>query len=205
MSIALRGHGPWTLPGLVLLTTVWLAMASPAQAQSFGIGGRFAFLRGEPEVDAPSGKFFGGSIRMAASKRLVFEASLEQRSETSEDGATRLRERPIQVSMMVFPVRSTLAPYFMGGYGWYTHYRQALNPAGDVVDSISTTTTGWHAGLGAELFFGRHVAIFGDYRLRSLGFGDPELGEDRVDIPLLSGLKISHRGSVWTTGLMIYF
>jgi hypothetical protein len=206
MKIALRLRRSMTLAGFVLLTaTVWSATALPAAAQSFGLGPRFAFVRGEAEEGTPSGKFFGGSIRMAASKRLLFEVSLEQRSETSEDGETRVRERPIQASMLVYPVRSVFAPYLMGGYGWYQTFRDRLNTGGDVEESISTRTSGWHAGLGAELFFGKHVAIFGDYRLRFLGWGDPDIDEDKVDIPFLGGLKISHRGSMWSTGLMLYF
>ena len=206
MGIALRPHRSTTVAGFVFLTiAAWSAMASPADAQSFGLGPRFAFVRGEAEEGTPSGKFFGGSIRMAASKRLLFEVSLEQRSETSEDGATRLRERPIQVSMLVFPARGVFAPYLMGGYGWYQAFRERLNPEGEVEESISTRNTGWHGGIGAEVFFGKHFAIFGDYRLRFLGFGDPDIDEDKVDIPLLGGLKLSHRGSMWSTGVMLYF
>lgn len=174
-------------------------------AQGFGMGPRFSFVRGDVPSDSPSTRFLGGTIRMSSSKRVVLEVAMDYRSERSDDGLTRLRERPLQGSLLLFPVRSTFSPYLLGGFGLYTRTTDVLGPTGLVTASASTRETGAHAGFGAEVFVGRHAALFADYRFRFVRFGTPEAGSEPIDLPGLDSLKLSHRGSMWTSGMAFYF
>jgi hypothetical protein len=193
--------------GLALLFVVLSVLAAPDAAfgQGFGLGPRFAFVRGDVETGAPSTRFLGGTMRISSSRRVVLELALDYRTERSEDGLSRLRERPLQGSLLLFPVRSTFAPYVLAGVGLYSQTAETLDELGDVVSSTSSRRTGAHFGFGAELFLGRHAALFADYRYRFVRFGSPEEGADAIDLPGLDSLKISHRGSMWTSGLAFYF
>src|SRR5690606_29897712 len=100
--------------------------------------------------------------------------------EYDEDRTTRLREMPIQASLLLFPVRAALSPYLLAGFGVYTRHVDTLAAAGTVIDTTTERRTGWHMGLGAELFLVRRAAVFVDYRWRFVKFGQP----DGVDEPL---------------------
>ena len=194
---------PLALP--LVLAVLALLIPTASSAQSFGLGPRVSFVRGDVASDVPSTRLLGGMIRMSSSRRVVVELAMDFRTEESEDGTSRLRERPLQGSILLFPVRSTFAPYLLGGLGLYTQTTDSLDEAGAVISSDSTRETGAHFGFGAELFFGRHAAVFADYRYRFVRFGSPEEGADEIDVPGLDSLNISHRGSMWTTGLVLYF
>jgi hypothetical protein len=73
-----------------------------------------------------------------------------------------------------------------------------------VVSSESERKIGYHLGLGAEIFFTRYTAFFLDYRYRFVRFGDPEEGSDPIGIPGLEN-RLSHRGSMWRSGIAFYF
>lgn len=193
------------LPRLLIVTLALLA-ATPigAAAQAFGIGPRLSFVRGDLPSDTPSSRFIGGIIRMRSSKRVVMEAALDHRTELSEDGLTRIRERPIQGSLLLFPVKSTVSPYVLVGYGLYTRTTQAIDLTGTATDIASERETGAHMGFGAELSLGRHAAFLLDYRYRFVRFGEPEPGDNPVNLPGLSN-RLSHRGSMWTSGMAFYF
>jgi hypothetical protein len=184
-----------------------LLLPSSTFAQGFGLGPRVSFVRGDLGTGAPSTRFLGGTLRMSTSRRVVIEVAMDFRTEPGEDGTSQLRERPIQGSLLLFPVRSTFAPYLLGGMGLYTRTIDALDDTGDVLSSESTRQTGAHFGFGAELFLGRRAALFADYRFRFVRFGSPEEGadEDEIDIPVLDSLNVSHRGSMWTSGVVFYF
>lgn len=180
-------------------------MPAVAWGQSLGIGPRFSFVRGDLASDTPATRFFGGTLRIRSSKNIALELALDHRSQTSEDGTSSLRERPLQASMLVYPVRAAFSPYLLGGFGIYTQTLDQLDAVGGVVESEQMDRkTGWHLGFGGELFFGRHTALFADYRFRFVRFGDnPEEGSEPIDLPGLS--KFSHRGSMWTSGVAFYF
>ena len=192
--------------GSVLSMVIVMALLAPAMAaaQGFGIGPRLSFVRGDLPSATPSTRFFGGIIRMRSSKRVVLEAAMDFRTETSEDGLTRVRERPMQGSMLLFPARGTISPYLLGGYGLYTRTTQALDLGGLPVDSVSERKTGAHMGFGAEVFIGRRAAFILDYRYRFVRFGQPEGEDEPVNLPGLSN-RLSHRGSMWTSGMAFYF
>jgi opacity protein-like surface antigen len=192
---------------LVLL----LGSASPAFAQ-FGVGGRFAMVRSDVDVDEDSHRFTGGHIRAHMSPRTAFEVSLDLHSETNPAETSRVREYPIQASLLLYPVNTRLAPYVLGGGGWYTTRLETLDDDEDVIDSVQSRDFGWHAGFGAELKLGRHAGVHVDYRYTFLDFGDDEEEEgeaaqatSRNSLPLVGGLLPSYKGSMLTMGLTFYF
>ena len=195
---------PRTVAASLLILLSCLLPAS-AMAQSFGVGPRMSWVRGDVAADTPSTRFLGGMIRMRSSKNISLEFALDQRSETSVDGTTRLRERPFQASMLIYPARAAFSPYLLGGFGVYSQTLQHIDLSGEVSESEqSERRTGWHLGFGGELFFGRHTAFYADYRFRFVRFGgEPEEGSEPIGIPGLS--RFSHRGSMWTSGVAFYF
>ena len=192
------------LPICALAVCAWIPAS--ASAQSFGLGPRFSFVRGDLSSATPPARLFGGTMRIGASRHVVLEAALDYRSEFNEDKTTRLRQRPFQASLLVFPVRSTFSPYVLGGIGVYSESIDKLSPVGDVEATTAARETGWHLGAGAELFIiARRAALFADYRFRFVKLGDPEPDGEPIDVPGLGSLRLSHRGSMWTSGMAFYF
>jgi hypothetical protein len=192
---------------LSLLASASLAaLPSTASAQTFGIGPRLSFVRGDLADDIPATRFTGGFLRLHSSPHVAIEAALDFRAETSEDETTRLRQTPFQGSLLLYIVNSTLSPYLLGGIGIYTELHDTLGPDGTVLSTVSDRETGWHFGFGAELKFARHVSGYADYRYRFVRFGDPDdEGNEAIGLPGLKNLGITHRGSMWTAGLAFYF
>jgi hypothetical protein len=86
------------------------------------------------------------------------------------------------------------------------NHTDALGSAGDVLETVTERKTGWHLGLGAEIFVARKAALFADYRWRFVRFGEPADDEESIDIPVVGdNVKLSHRGSMWSGGLAFYF
>jgi len=185
---------------IACLALVFIAVAVPGHAQ-LGIGARMSMVRGDVEAETSTERFTGGHIRALLSPRTGIEIALDRRTETNVAGTERIREYPLQASLLLFPVRSVLAPYLLGGGGWYTHRIDTL--ADDrTISSETSRSFGWHGGFGAELRMGRHVALHADYRYTNLRFDDEgEADEDSG----LSRILPSHRGSMWTAGLTLYF
>jgi opacity protein-like surface antigen len=178
---------------------VVLFSAAAAGAQGFGLGARMSMVRGDVQADpaAAAQRFLGGQIRAALSPRTSIELSLERRTE-NPDLATKVRDYPLQASLLLFPIRSTFSPYVLGGLGWYTHVVDSLS-AGEVVASESSRSMGYHAGFGAELKLGGHAGVHADYRYTHLHFGDSTGAESLID-----RFKPSYSGSMWTAGITFY-
>jgi hypothetical protein len=199
-----------------------------AQAQSFGVGARMVSVSGtdSPALDpgeTTSTRLAGGFLRLKASKRLSLEVSMDYRSTTNPTETARVRTTPIQVSALFYPMRTAIAPYLMAGVGWYKHHAEALSD-GKAVLTASTSEFGYHTGLGGELMMGKHASLFVDYRyvwvdVNGIG-GFTGVLKSAASltsvIGVLSNLKdssngkdptssISRRGSLWTTGLTVYF
>jgi hypothetical protein len=177
-----------------------------AEAQGgFGLGPRMSWVRGDLPSGSPSTRFIGATIRMSSSRRVALEAAMDFRSETTLDRLARLKERPVQGSLLLFLARSAFSPYVLGGFGMYSQTSETLGPTGLVTDTFTHKETGAHAGFGAEILVSRHAAFFADYRFRFVRFGTPEPGADPINVPGLGSLKLSHRGSMWTSGVAYYF
>jgi opacity protein-like surface antigen len=195
----------WHVARVVGFVLVGMAVfPALSAAQGIGVGPRMSFVRGDQPADDDSTRFFGGILRLGLSRRLALEGALDFKTTESADGLSRIKERPLQASMLLFPVRSTLAPYILLGYGWYSRTVESLDSTGAEAEDLSSRRTGAHIGAGAELMLGRHAAITLDYRYRFVSFGSPVDGESAVNLPII-GSRLSHRGSMWASGLVLYF
>ncbi|HYN10764.1 MAG TPA: outer membrane beta-barrel protein [Vicinamibacterales bacterium] len=196
--------------GFVSLLAI-VGLPASVTAQSVGLGPRFSFVRGHLPSDTPPARLVGGTLRLSGAKHTALEITLDYRATTSEDGHTRVRETPIQGSLLLFPVRRKFSPYLLGGAGIYTRSTDALSDKGLTLSTVQERKMGWHLGMGGEFFVARHAALFADYRYRFVKFGDRDTTSDPINIPGsgtipgLDRLKLSHQGSMWAGGVAFYF
>jgi hypothetical protein len=174
--------------------------AAPCLAQGFGLGGRMTLVRGDVDADTGAERFFGGLLKFPMSQRSALEVSLDRRTESNEALTERIVETPLQGTLLLYLSRSRLAPYVLGGVGWYARRVEDLTD-GEVTASETSRRFGSHAGIGGELRLGRHAGVHADYRYTFLKFG----GDDDEDESLLGRFKPSFEGSMWTAGLTLYF
>ena len=189
---------------LVVVAASLLALPTAAAAQSFGIGPHLSVIRSHSPSNTPADRLWGGTLRLTGSRSLGLELAMDYKVTRNEEETERIRERPMQASLLLFLGRNRVSPYLLGGAGLYTVTTDALGPQGKVLSSESERKVGYHLGGGVELFFVRHAALFVDYRYRFVRFGDPEDGSEPIGIPGLEG-RLSHRGSMWKSGIALYF
>jgi opacity protein-like surface antigen len=193
-----------------------LLMAAPGEAQ-VGIGVRMTGVHDDTQIDpdATSQRLYGLQLRARVSPRIGVEVSVDRRSETSLDETTRVREYPVQGSLLLFLAKGSFSPFVLGGVGWYTHILDDVSGE-KVIDSITTRQFGYHAGFGAEVRMGKHAGLHGDYRYTMLHFGDSDVDVNPAAAlgPPVTGLGLSglysrflpsYDGSMWTAGFTIYF
>lgn len=192
--------------------TVLLLAPAPVLAQDggFAIGPRITFVRGSEDLPESSRRFTGGAMRLGGGKAAI-EVAMDFRSEARGPLNERIRAYPIQASLLLFPVRARLAPYLLGGVGWYSQsVTRFVAPTGELLQTEETTRKmGYHLGLGAELRLHRRVGVYGDLRYTRLGLSDDEESATQETVPRwIPGaqlLKLSHEGSTFTWGAMLYF
>jgi opacity protein-like surface antigen len=201
---------------LVVFVLGVVLVPGAVSAQGLGVGARFAMVRPDVDTQDDSDRYTGVFLRTHMSPRTAFELSLDWRTVTNEDETLRTRAYPIQASLLLYPFRTVLAPYVLGGVGWYSRRVQALAD-GEVTETATSRDFGFHAGFGAQLWLGRHAAVNLDYRYTRVEFGgddedetDPGAegsGSLRVPVlaPLAEKMGLSHQGSMWTAGLSVYF
>jgi hypothetical protein len=192
------------LAGAAVVLAALLVTPTPAQAQSggFGIGPRLTFVRGSVDATDGTQRFSGGAIRLGGGKTAL-EIAMDFRSGVTGSLTERIKDYPIQGSLLVFPVRGRVAPYLVGGVGWYTQRVERLGPTQLAQESVTTRAMGYHGGFGAELRVHRHIALYGDYRYRMIRFGDDAARSTWM--PFAERLKMSHEGSMFTWGATFYF
>ena len=190
----------------VVLASLGLG-ATTAHAQGgVGIGLRMAFVQSETEESDGSDRYIGGVLRLGSGK-MVIELAIDYRSDELDNLLVRVKDTPIQGSLLFYPVKSSLAPYLLGGVGWYSQTIERLDTAADTpVDDVTNRRFGYHAGLGGDLLLTRHISLFGDYRYTLLHFGDDD-DEDSTPglIPFAGRLGLSHEGSMFTWGAVFHF
>ncbi len=195
-----------------IIAATALAAAPEVSAQgALGVGARLSIVQGDPVRGVEPIRYPGGYIRARLSPKTALEISLDYRSRLSPDFTERVRDLPIQGSLVMYLVRTVLAPYLVAGVGWYTQHVDRLDGARAVISTTTTRTMGYHAGVGGELRLGGHAAIHLDYRYTFIRFGasSPDAQPGAIPIPgtlsFQERLKLSHQGSVWTSGLTVYF
>ena len=195
---------------LVVLASALTLAVPPAAAQTgIGIGPRIAFVRTDRSTSEGSNRFTGGVLRLGNAKTTL-ELALDYRSSLTGDLLEKVTDMPFQTSLLFYPVRSALAPYLLGGIGWYSQTVKRFSTVGATspVDEETTRRIGYHAGLGADLRIHRRLSLYGDYRYTFLHFGN---GDDDVEdetpslIPFAERLKLSHEGSMFTWGAVLHF
>lgn len=190
----------------LLVLAASFGLPGVARAQALGIGPRLSFVRGEGGPETPAIRFNGVFMRLMSSPHIGIEAALDRRSQTSEDGLARFRQTPLQGSLLIVIVRSTLSPYLLGGVGMYPEFHDTLDADGLVVSTGTNRRTGWHFGFGSEIKFASHISAFADYRYRFVKFGQPDdAGNQAINLPGLKDVGVTHEGSMWTTGAILYF
>jgi hypothetical protein len=185
-----------------------------AQARNIGVGARLAFppdSTGTSQQGGTSNRFVGGLLRVRMSPRTAVELSVDYQSRTNDTLTERVRNIPVQGSLLLYPVRAAISTYVLGGIGRYSERVETLSN-NSVVSSTTTSRIGYHGGLGGELQLGRRAALHLDYRYTLIHFGSHEgvtTSPGALPIPGLIGLQdklqLSHEGSMWTTGLTVYF
>jgi len=210
----------WTV-GVATLAAGLLLAPAAVQAQGagggVGIGPRITFVRGTAEAPDGSQRFSGGMIRLGSGKS-VLELAMDYRAGLTGDLTERIKDYPIQASLLLFPVRGRFAPYLLGGVGWYSQHVQRLGPTQSVLEDETTRKMGYHAGFGGEARLHRHLGLYGDYRYTFIRFGDDELTTPTADqrpsgptpllptwVPFADRLRMSHEGSMFTWGAAFYF
>jgi len=195
-----------------------LLVAMPSFAQgTFGLGARMSLVRGDVQADptATAQRFTGGQIRARISPKTSIEVSLDRRTADSADLTQRVRDYPLQGSLLLFPIRSSFAPYVLGGVGWYTHVVDSM-ATGKLLESTSSRKMGYHGGFGAEMKLGSHAGVHADYRYTMVHFGDGSGTSSPTAAKAATGTNIgttglasrflpSYDGSMWTAGVTFYF
>jgi opacity protein-like surface antigen len=203
--------------GLGLLTG--LLMPGVAGAQILGVGPRFSLVRGDVATSTPTTRFVGGTARLKSSAFLSLEGSLDYRTTWNTDRTQRVRETPLQGSVLLYPLRGALAPYALGGMGIYTRTYDVL--ANSVVtQTAQERKVGMHLGFGGEIRLAKHAVVYLDYRYRFVKFSTDQTTTTTTtgaaaqesaiaklfgSVPGLSNLKASHQGSMWTGGVAFVF
>ena len=183
---------------------------------------------------ASSTKLTGMFMRLRASKRVGIEASYDWRTARDAENTIEVKSTPIQLSGLFYLLKGSFAPYVVAGVGWYKTRVDLLGGAAatpvtdpPAVTTAETTKFGYHTGVGGELFMGKHASIFVDYRytfvdiqglsgilgkassLLTGGIGSLFTsmtgigGNQATGTPTIP--NASHLGSMWTTGMAIYF
>jgi opacity protein-like surface antigen len=198
-----------TVRVVALVMTLGLWLSAAASAQSVGIGPRLTFARGSAETPDGTQRLMGGSIRLGGGRSAI-ELAMDYRNDVTGTLTERVKSYPFQGSLLLYPVRARVAPYVLGGVGWYSQRVTRFSaPTGTVVvDDTTTREMGFHAGFGAEVRPHRRFGVYGDYRYTKLGFGGDEAGSNSVLpgwVPGAQRLRLSHEGSLFTWGALIYF
>jgi opacity protein-like surface antigen len=194
--------------GTTFLGLAGLLVAAPATAQGFGVGARMAWVRNDVDVDVNSVRFTGGQIRLGLSQRLGAELSLDRHSESFEALNQKVKQTPIQASLLLKLAGGGFQPYLLGGPGWYRRSIEPIEGPAEELE-VSSTEFGWHAGGGVEVRAGRHFGIHADYRYTFLDFNDDD-DDDDDDGGIIGGgivgrLLPGFKGSMWTIGATVYF
>ena len=190
------------LAGATFLSLAALLAATPVAAQGFGVGARMAWIRSDVDIDQDSVRFIGGQIRLGLSQRMGVELSMDRHSESFELLNQKVKETPIQASLLLKLAGGGFQPYLLGGPGWYKRSVSPIEGPADDLD-VSTTEFGWHAGGGVEVRAGRHFGIHADYRYTFLDFNDDD--DEEIGGGFVGRLLPGYKGSMWTVGATVYF
>lgn len=182
----------------VVVSAALAASPSIASAQ-VGVGARMAWVTANSDADVDRVRFVGGQVRLLAN-RWGLEVAMDRHSEEFPLLNQKFTETPIQTSLLLRMGSRKVTPFLLAGPGWYRRKVELLDGPNDA--TLVDTEFGWHAGVGLEVFAGRHLGIHGDYRYTFLDFNGDDEDDDEG---FIGRLLPNHRGSMWTLGASIYF
>jgi hypothetical protein len=190
-------------------------------------------LQDTSSSSSSSTKLTGVFMRLRASKHVGLEVSYDWRTTRDAENTIEVKSTPIQVSGLFYLLKGPIAPYVAVGVGWYKTRVELLSPGTATPTTTTTSNTaettkfGYHTGFGGELFMGKHASFFVDYRytfvdlsgfggilgtassLLTGGLGSLFTSMAGVGGNAVSGSatnpNVSHLGSMWTTGVAVYF
>jgi hypothetical protein len=154
----------------VLLLTVFVIaltlQSSQADAQGAYVGPQLGIYNAK---DADKAKLMGGVVlRLPTSLGIDLEGSINYRAENYAGGGVTVRNWPIMITALVYPL-----PFIYGaiGAGWYNttfDYNKAI--IGQDIASETKLQTAWHFGGGIELPIGTSAKLVGDMRYVFLNY-----------------------------------
>ena len=166
-----------------VLALIFIALAVLTLHQDalalIGIGPRVGYHKTE---DADKAQIFVGAAARFKLFGIGAEAAIDYRSEKYADGLVTVRSWPVQVSALYYPLPII---YGLAGAGWYhatMDYDEAKLGVAKM-DNETTTTMGYHVGVGAELPLGG-IKLTGDIRYVFLNYDFdevPGMGDTKSD------------------------
>jgi len=172
---------------ILLILGLITMLIAPVNAQSVSLGPQVGYFKAQ---DA-DGNFMGGvAWRFKFMPMFGLEASINYRQEKYANDALTVRNWPVMVTGLIYPL-----PIVYGaiGAGWYSvtkDYDQDMLP---LLKDETTQKVGWHFGGGVELPIGTTFKLTGDIRYVFLNY-------DFEKIPGSSDLKSNF--FVITAGLL---
>lgn len=203
-----------------------------AQGVGLGLGPRLTIQPGKDGVpNSTDLRLFGGQFKLHLTPKTAIELSADYETRTHDNLSERAKTMPIQASLLVFPIRSIVSPYVLGGVGWFRHEltttgAQDTQSAQGAVTTTSIREMGYHAGLGAEVRINSRVTVHGDYRYTHIRFGgggeppaassSPSLSSIPATVAAIDtlwpkltavqeSLKTASHGSIWNWGVTFFF
>ena len=159
----------WKIAIVLILLFAFIQSAAHAQSSggaggSIGLGPQIGFHKSR---DADDARLMGGAaLRMKLSPSFGVEGSINYRNEEYRNGAVRVRNWPVMITGLLYPVPIV---YGAMGAGWYNTSVEYNFPPGSPEASLNSITDtqqrfGWHFGAGAELPAGSSTKLYGDIR-----------------------------------------
>lgn len=154
-----------------------LSLPTFAKSQSASLGPHLGILKSENADDR--NLLVGATLRLKLLPALGAEGNIGYRQEKFGDGAVTVKDWPVTVTGLLYPL-----PMLYGGVGagWYnrtTDYSTLYNQSG--FDDETSQEFGWHLAAGIEIPASPSVRLFGDVRYVFLDYKFKELPDAVLD------------------------
>ena len=161
------------LSSAIFLGMLFLLPLSASSQTSLYLGPHLGIQKSDGAEDA--NYLVGATLRMKVMPILGLEGDLGYRQEKYGSGAVTVRNWPLTVTGLLYPL-----PMIYGGIGggWYNttfDYNNTYNDAG--FDDETTNEFGWHLAAGLEVSASPQFKLVGDVRYVFLDYKFKELPE----------------------------
>ena len=149
----------------LLIMGLIMLVVGQVNAQSIGLGPQVGYQKAQ---DADNGNLMvGAACRLKLSPTLGAEASINYRQEEYAGKALTVRNWPVMVTGLIYPLPMV---YGAIGAGWYNttfDFDQSRLP---LLKDETKQEFGWHFGGGVELPVGPNVKLMADVRYVFLNY-----------------------------------